>query len=273
MKQAPDIPTHAIDIWYAYADRLIASDSIENHLKVLSDSEKNQLGRFSLTRVREESLASRLLTRHALSFYADVAPERWQFAKGPRGKPYVVSPWQDFHAFNLSHSANLVVFAIARHGTVGVDVESIDRATTGIPLARRFFASQEVEQLLALPPEMQRESFLQIWTLKEAYIKAVGDGLAMPLDRFFFDLTAAGPAQLHVGDGGQAGTEWLFTQLRLPSRHHIALGVTHPMLTKKSNKQQMYVRAREFKSTQAPITCADVVCTEKNAWYFHQEAK
>ena len=272
MKLVPEIPLHMVDIWYAYVDKLIACDSLENHLQFLSDAEKIQLSRFSLARVREESLAARLLSRHALSFYGDVAPSRWQFEKGTRGKPYVVAPWKDFRAFNLAHSANLVVFAIAREGLLGVDVESMDRSTTGIPLARRFFAVQEVNQMLAMPSEMQRESFLQFWTLKEAYIKAIGDGLAMPLDQFFFDLTAAGPARLHVRNVAQAGSSWLFAQLRLPSRHHISLGITHSMLMEKANKQQMRVRVREIKSTRAPIPSGDVLCTEENAWYFRPES-
>ena len=271
MKQNPDIPVHVIDMWYAYVDRLIASDSIENHLKVLSDSERAQLDQFSLARVWEESLVGRLLTRYAFSFYADVSPDSWEFEKGPRGKPYVISPWKNFQAFNLAHSANLVVFTIARQGNIGVDVESLDRETTGIPLAERFFASQEVEQLLALPPAAQRESFLQIWTLKESYIKAIGDGLAMPLDEFFFDLTVDGPVRLHVDDVAQDETAWIFMQLRLPSRHHISLGITHPMLAEQENRQQMLVRAREFKSTQGAIPDADIMCTEKNAWYFRPE--
>ncbi len=166
MNEYPNLPPHVIDVWYAHVDALIASDSVENHYKILSGSEKEQIEKFALLRVREESLAARLLVRHTLSFYAEITPERWQFAKGDRGKPFVQSPWEEFSAFNLTHSANLVVCAVAAEGQLGVDVESLDRSTTGVPLARRFFAPQEVEQLIALPPAMRPEAFLQIWTLK-----------------------------------------------------------------------------------------------------------
>ncbi|MEK6269627.1 MAG: 4'-phosphopantetheinyl transferase superfamily protein [Planctomycetales bacterium] len=273
MNQCPRMPADTIDVWYACVDTLIASDSIAGHYKVLNESEKAQIARFSLPRVQEESLAARLLMRHALSFYADVTPERWQFEKGQRGKPFVVAPWNDFHAFNLTHSANLVVFAIAPEGHLGVDVESLDRSTTGIPLARRFFASQEVEQLLALPSALRRESFLQIWTLKEAYIKAVGDGLAIPLDQFFFDLTQPGPAELHLNDVSQSGSDWLFAQLRLPSRHHISLGITSRTTAEREKKKQIIVRARELKSTHETVPNATVVCSEKNAWFFKPESE
>ena len=124
-----------------------------------------------------------------------------------------------------------------------------------------------MDQMLAMPSEMRRESFLQFWTLKEAYIKAIGDVLAMPLDQFFFDLTPAGPPQLHVRNVTQAGSSWLFAQLRLPSRHHLSLGITHSMLMEKANKQQMRVRVRELKSTRVPIPSGDILCTEKNALY------
>ncbi len=271
MNQYPSIPSHVIDVWYAYVDTLLGSDSLESHYGILSQSEKAQIERFSLPRVREESLAARLLLRHALSFYSDAKPENWQFQKGQRGKPFVTSPWEGFATFNLSHSANLVVFAIAAEGNLGVDVESLDRTTTGISLARRFFASPEVDQLLAVPSSMQQESFLQIWTLKEAYIKAVGDGLAMPLDQFFFDLTKPGPAQLHLDDVSQSGSDWLFAQLQLPSRHHISVGLNNRITAQGKKKNEIVVRTRELQSTQRLVPDAKVACSEKNAWFFKPE--
>ena len=273
MNQYPNLPPHVIDVWYAHVDTLIASDSVENHFKILSGSEKEQIGKFALLRVREESLAARLLVRHALSFYAEITPERWQFTKGERGKPFVQAPWKGFSAFNLTHSANLVVCAVAAEGQLGVDVESLDRSTTGVPLARRFFAPQEVEQLIALPPAMRPEAFLQIWTLKEAYIKATGDGMAMPLDHFFFDLTVSGPAQLHLNDPSDSGSNWLFAQVRLPSRHHISLGMTNRTIAERGGKSQVIVRARELRSPYAAVPDAAVVCSEKNAWFFKPESK
>ena len=274
MGQRPDLPPHVVDLWYAYVSDLIASDSVENHYKILSCPERERIEQFALPRVRDESLAARLLVRRVLSFYANIPPQNWQFGQKMRGKPFVEAPWEGFDAFNLAHSANLVVCAVAAEGQVGVDVESLDRMTTGLPLARRFFASAEVEQLMELPAALRREAFLQIWTLKEAYIKAIGDGMALPLDQFFFDLSATAPARLHLsGKQERLATEWLFAQCRLASRHHISLGVTNDAIAGEKEKSRVVIRARELKSLSSPIPDAFTVCSQKNGWFFVADSK
>ncbi|MDG2206508.1 MAG: 4'-phosphopantetheinyl transferase superfamily protein [Pirellulales bacterium] len=253
MVQHPELPAHTVDVWYACVEDLVACDSYENHCRILSRKERERIERFALPRVRDESLAARLLVRHALSTYTDVRPVDWIFAEANRGKPFVKSPWPNFSSFNLAHSANLVVCAVAAEGEIGVDVESLDRSTTGIALAKRFFAAAEVEQLVRMPDYLQREFFLRIWTLKESYIKAIGDGLLMPLDQFFFDISQDGPARLHLIEGSEkAAGEWFFAQIGLPSRHHISLGMRNSETLQQGGKERIVCRLRKLDSVAGP---------------------
>ncbi|HTS12529.1 MAG TPA: 4'-phosphopantetheinyl transferase superfamily protein [Candidatus Limnocylindrales bacterium] len=103
--------------------------------------------------------------------------------------------------FNLSHSHGLALVAICREREVGVDVELIRPEFGGEEIARRYFSQREVDELKRLPPELQAEGFFLCWTRKEAYIKAKGDGLHIPLDSFDVSLTPGLPPLLNSADG------------------------------------------------------------------------
>ena len=109
---------------------------------------------------------------------------------------------------------------------VGIDVEWLDRRPASGDLARRFFAPAECAQLEALPPARTDEAFLSIWILKEAYIKAIGKGLAQPLDSFAFNLD---PLAIRFEPGVEDDAAgWLFRQFRPTPRHLMALALRHP---------------------------------------------
>ncbi len=98
--------------------------------------------------------------------------------------------------FNLTHSHGLALLAVTRGREIGVDVERIRDNLEGEKLAERFFSPREVAALRSLPPELRREAFFHCWTRKEAYIKAVGKGLSLPLDQFDVTLHPGEPAAL-----------------------------------------------------------------------------
>jgi 4'-phosphopantetheinyl transferase len=111
-------------------------------------------------------------------------------ARTVHGKPYAPSlPHIDF---NLSHARNHVLIAIAREQALGVDIEQVDRKTRVDALARRFFARSEADALAALPEALRVDAFVRLWTLKEAVLKALGEGLAFGLDRIAFALDGSG---------------------------------------------------------------------------------
>jgi 4'-phosphopantetheinyl transferase len=110
-----------------------------------------------------------------------------EFATEEKGKPYVKNAPNNLH-FNLSHSDNLVALVISTRGTIGVDIE-IDRSRSFMSIAERYFHPNEVIQLQACDGANQRELFFRFWTLKEAFFKALGGGIATGLNKIQFDLT------------------------------------------------------------------------------------
>lgn len=158
---------------------------------ILSDQERARTERYRHQRDRQLHLLARLMCRSVLSRYQpEVLPQQWQFQAGPHGKPELIGPKCNpggaLH-FNLSHTEGVVVLAVSRDGEIGIDVERTDRPIDHTGLARRYFARVEAEAVENCPPAERGALFYRIWTLKEAYVKAVGKGLAHALDSFWFE--------------------------------------------------------------------------------------
>ena len=152
-------------------------------------------GELHLWFCRREPLAgSEPFQREVLSRYAGVAPADLSFARGPHGKPALVSPHLPI-AFNLSNCRDRLVMAISAGAAVGVDLEYCDPRRDVDKLAQRFFSDAEVRQLLACAGARRGDRFYDYWTLKEAAIKATGRSLGRELESTSFDLTeSTGPA-------------------------------------------------------------------------------
>ena len=123
--------------------------------------------------------------RDILSYYTDVPATDVQFSYGPKGKPELSGSLdQSKIRFNLSHSSELALLALTRGLAIGVDIEWIKADFASDDIAERFFSNTEVQTLRSLPPDQRTEAFFSCWTRKEAYIKALGEGLSVPLDSF-----------------------------------------------------------------------------------------
>lgn len=156
---------------------------------LLSPDEAAKMGRFFQAENAHEYLAAHALLRLALSRFAAVDPRAWAFDAEAFGRPVIAGPvGAPPLTFSLSHTNGLVACAVAHNRQVGVDVEWQARATDGLSIAEQFFSAAEVAWLRAQPQAEQPHNFLQLWTLKEAYLKARGVGLALPLDGFSFAL-------------------------------------------------------------------------------------
>ena len=165
------------------------ADLFERYGSLLTDAELARCRRGLVEKKRRESLATRAFVRTTLSRYAAVEPHAWRFAANDHGRPHVESPTlTEPLEFNLAHTEGLIVCLVARQPEIGVDVESVRRDADFLEIAERFFAPEECVGLRSLPEPERRERFYAIWTLKEAYIKARGLGLAIPLDAFWFDI-------------------------------------------------------------------------------------
>jgi 4'-phosphopantetheinyl transferase len=184
-------PGH-VHIWYHLTEALDEA-GVARAVAILSDAERTRARRFVFARDRRDFAAAHALTRLALSRYGDLAPERWRFQEGPDGKPSLAAGrGTPPLTFNLSHTHGLVACAIAPGVDVGIDVERVDRPVDGEEIAARFFSPGERADLARCPPEGRARRFFELWTLKEAYIKAIGKGMLHGLNTFGFALNEPG---------------------------------------------------------------------------------
>jgi 4'-phosphopantetheinyl transferase len=187
-----------IHVWHAGLDR---EEKVFDRLEsTLSQEEKARADRFHFVNDRNRFVVARGLLRELLGRYLHRAAAGLEFSYGLHGKPFLSERNASSQlCFNLSHSSNLVVYAIARERNLGIDVEHIRPESAGEDIARRYFSAPELVDLLTLPPEAKVEGFFHCWTRKEAYLKATGMGLQIPLDRFAVSLLPGQPAQFLGG--------------------------------------------------------------------------
>lgn len=149
----------------------------------LSDSERRRADRFRFERDRRRFIVARARLRELLAGRLDLAPQAIELAYGKNGKPglaqrYADSGWR----FNVAHCDDVAVYAFSRDSDIGVDIEAIRPVCEADALAARFFSRREYAAYSALAPRDRPLGFLECWTRKEAVVKALGDGLSMPLD-------------------------------------------------------------------------------------------
>jgi 4'-phosphopantetheinyl transferase len=187
-----------IHVWHAALDR---EEKVLGRLESsLSPEEKARADRFHFVNDRNRFVVARGLLRELLGKYLRQAPPDLEFSYGQHGKPSLSGRNASSGlCFNLSHSAGLVVYAIARERNLGIDVEHVRPESAGEDIAKRYFSVREVSELQTLPPEERVQGFFHCWTRKEAYLKATGMGLQIPLDSFAVSLMPGKPAQFLGG--------------------------------------------------------------------------
>jgi 4'-phosphopantetheinyl transferase len=191
------IPSHAVvlpddEVHVWRADLSLDSAAIARLVATLSPDERARAARFHFERDRRRFTAARGVLRQILAGYLGQDPALIEFNYSPSGKPSLDSDVR----FNMSHSHELALYAIARRKEVGVDVERIRPQVAEEQIAERFFSPREAATLRALPANVQAEAFFNCWTRKEAYIKARGEGLGIPLDSFDVSLAPGEPAAI-----------------------------------------------------------------------------
>lgn len=196
-----------VDVWAADLTPPIAS--IGFFWSFLDAEERARADRFRFAKDREAFIAARGLLRAVLGDLLDLDPRDVRFEHGPWGKPRLAGA--EGHSeltFNLSHTDGLVLIGTGRR-EIGVDVERVRDLPDMLDVADRFFSRQEVDNLREIPVAERSAAFFRCWTAKEAYIKARGEGLSMPLDRFAVSLLpAAGTIALTVRDCPGESKRW-----------------------------------------------------------------
>ncbi|HVB39222.1 MAG TPA: 4'-phosphopantetheinyl transferase superfamily protein [Vicinamibacterales bacterium] len=194
---------------------------------LLSAAERARRDRFVFERHRHQFLLAHALVRATLSRYTGVDPARWTFVENEYGRPEIASPAVALPLrFNLSHTDGLMACAVTLARDVGVDVEEVTRRAAGLDIAERYFAAAETAALVAVPEPDRHRAFFDYWTLKEAYIKARGMGLALPLRAFAFHLApSAAPAITFAPELDDDPAAWQFRLFQPTTTHRLALAV------------------------------------------------
>lgn len=231
-----------LHLWFAYPDDFNEESVIERFLALLSEGERRKLGLFKFDSSRREYLAAHALLRTALSHCAPVAPEAWRFRSNDHGRPFIDPPCD--LSFSLSRRRGLVACLVSQRHEVGIDIESPERSSEILEIANRVFSAKELAQLDRVSIEKKRDHALSLWTLKEAYCKARGMGLSLPLQQFSF---LRGPSEdmlLEVDSsiGGDAA-RWQFALID-HAAHRVALMI--------ERQPEPRLEARLLRPFQAP---------------------
>ncbi|MEH6720634.1 MAG: 4'-phosphopantetheinyl transferase superfamily protein [Aurantimonas endophytica] len=212
-----------IDVWLGFlADVPATLDPAYERL--LDPGERLRHQRYKVEGARREYLVGRAIVRTVLSRYAPTAPADWRFEANQYGRPAIVGAAPGL-VFNLSHTRGLAALAVARDCDLGIDVERADRPSATHDLAGRYFSPTEAEFVRA-GGAMLAERFFAVWTLKEAYIKARGMGLALPLDGFSYDLAGTEPTITFHDSCPDDPARWRFWRGGVSDTHRLALAVS-----------------------------------------------
>jgi 4'-phosphopantetheinyl transferase len=206
------LANHAVHVWQA---SLELPDADVAHLSsLLAPDERARAERFRFARDKRRYTVGRGVLRQILGRYLGVAPQQLAFTYNTHGKPALAELYAHTGIrFNLSHSGELALYAVSCERDVGVDIEQLRDGIDEIAIAERFFSAAERAELQALPPAERKIAFFRCWTRKEAYIKAHGDGLAMPLDQFSVPLEHQPSSKRIVTSDARESERWSFVSL------------------------------------------------------------
>jgi 4'-phosphopantetheinyl transferase len=192
------LPPDEVHTWCASLD--VPPETSARLYGTLSPDERARSARLKFERDQQRFIVARGVLRELLGRYLQTQASQIKFRYNTFGKPDLDAEFGNRVKFNLSHSAGLALIAIAPGSDVGVDLECIQAQSDYADIARGFFSRAECDYLRALPDHLYAECFFHCWTKKEAYVKACGEGLAIPLKSFSVPLRSdpAHPAVVHV---------------------------------------------------------------------------
>ncbi len=221
----PPLSNQVIHLWRT---PLQASPTLLQQLTtILSSDEQEKAARFRFEKHQRRYTVARAMLRTILGGYLGLPPQELRFRYGPRGKPELADGLGDGNLrFNLAHSHELALYAFSQNREIGVDVEHLKPIPDAERIVSRFFSASEYEQLRQLPADQKQQGFFNGWTRKEAYIKALGDGLFHALDRFQVSLIPGEPVcLLQVEDKPSETTRWSLAAMTPIEGYTAALAV------------------------------------------------
>lgn len=216
---------HAVYVTYRFT-AMLSDDAIAEAVADLSPEERYRHDRFHFERDRRDFAVAHALLRRCLSECGDRPPNGWTFTTGKNGKPLLAheDALRTHLTFNLSHTTGLVACAVGHNVELGVDVERVAGRSDMMALSERFFASIEASALRGLDEFERPARFIETWTLKEAFTKAIGEGLSCPLDTFSFILGDEGSLCFECARLTRARL-WSFHLFAPSSDHRLAVAI------------------------------------------------
>lgn len=223
--RALSLSENEVHVWRASFHQLYAL--FESFEEVISVDEQAKARRYRFEDNRKEYITARGFLRFLLGAYAGQNPQDLKFLYNPFGKPSLYNTTNQVQVkFNLSHAHGFVVYAFSINRELGIDIERIRPEAAHDGVAERFFSPAEVEVLRSLPHYAQPQAFFNCWTRKEAYIKARGEGLTIPLNQFDVSMIPGEPAELLESRVSPGETEkWTLRALPMGTQYAAALAV------------------------------------------------
>jgi len=219
-----EIDSGEIHLWCSFCGEITDETLLREYRRLLNDEETRRESQLHFPRDRHRYLVTRALTRVVLSRYAPISPEDWRFCTNRHGRPCVAN--ENGRAiglsFNITHTNGLIMCGVTKGGALGIDAEYVPVSRGHVDIANRFFMADEAAQIRGLPQDRQRQRFLEYWTLKECYVKALGTGLSMPLDRFGFRFPRECEIEFVSNSGAEVDpSRWRFWQFH-PAADYLA---------------------------------------------------
>jgi 4'-phosphopantetheinyl transferase len=212
-----------VHVWHQ--DLSVGAAFLHEFSHLLSPDEAQRSSRFHFDHDRNEYIVARGTLRVLLGSYLNVRPEELRFAYSEFGRPSLREvDSATMLDFNVSHSGGMALLAFALERKIGIDVEKVRRDFGTTEIAERFFSVVERAALRELPSEQRHDAFFRCWTRKEAFIKALGEGLSHPLDQFDVSLAPGSPAALlATRPDEQEAKRWVLWNIQAPPGYAAAL--------------------------------------------------
>ncbi|MBW2999891.1 4'-phosphopantetheinyl transferase superfamily protein, partial [Candidatus Woesearchaeota archaeon] len=177
LKELMNLEHDKVDVWRVNLD--VDNNSLNELQSLLSEKEIARAEKLIPKKKRKRFIVSRGMLRKILSHYTGQNPKELKFQYNKNGKPELID---SSIYFNLSHSEDLALYAVALNRAVGIDIEKIKDDTDHMRLAKEYFSEKEYNNIINLPADKQKETFYRIWTRKEAFAKAKGGKILQLLD-------------------------------------------------------------------------------------------
>lgn len=222
----PSLNKHQVHVWRANLD--LPNATIDSLTAFLASDELERANKFRFAQHQTRFIAARGILRQLLGNYLQIHPCDIKFAYSDRGKPYLADSQHHQLQFNLSHSQDYALYGFTYNNSIGVDIEHLRDMPDALKIAQRFFSPGEYQLLQNTAPAEQATVFFTLWTAKEAYLKAVGTGLAGSLNQIEIEINP--PRLLAINGSHATAASWTLYPC-IPATNYLGAIATNINLT------------------------------------------